>query len=216
MTRLFLVRHGETSDLDTEPVYKGTLDIPLSQRGILTVRATAAFLERFPVSCVYTSALSRAVESGRLIAHSRGLPLETTADLNELHFGLWQGLTFQEVRRRFPEQFNDWWRDPVKNRPPAGEPLASAKERIMARFAAILERHRGECVVLATHGGTIRVAVCSILGLDMSRMFSIQQDNGCVNIIDVYDDGISVVSLLNFTPSLLIGSPSAVINLDQQ
>jgi alpha-ribazole phosphatase len=200
MTRFLLVRHGETVDMETKKLYKGTLDIPLSGEGVKTIERTERFLRGFPIHHVYTSALSRAVESGRIIAEARGLQIDHAAALNEIHFGLWEGLSFDEVREKYPQELKLWYGDPAAHPPPGGEPLVQAQERIMREFGKIAERHRNETILLVAHGGTTRIMICSALGLDLSRLFRIDQENGCVNIIDVHTDGNIVLNLLNYAP----------------
>jgi alpha-ribazole phosphatase len=198
MTRVILVRHGETADEDTKKVYKGTLDIPLSAQGVRTITATAEFLADFPLERVYTSALTRCVESGRIIAARRGLPVQTEPELNELHFGSWEGLSFTEIRERYPQQMQRWLADPVAHTPPGAEPLREAQARVMGCWRRLLDAHRDGTIALVIHAGIARIIICSLLDMDIARLFRLAQDCGCVDIIDVYRDGIAVLKLLNW------------------
>ena len=198
-TRLFLVRHGDTLDEETKKVFKGSLDIPLSERGRARIEKAGAFLSRFNLDYIYTSALSRCIESGAIIAKPHGIAIETSDDLNELCFGSWEGLSFDEIDARYPEDFNRWLSDPEVHAPPAGETLRQAQQRVVPAFHAIVERHKGRNLALIAHGGVLRIILCSLLDLKLSFLFRLAQDYGGVSIIDIYEDNNAVVKLLNHT-----------------
>ncbi|HEY3277169.1 MAG TPA: histidine phosphatase family protein [Syntrophorhabdaceae bacterium] len=198
-TRLFLVRHGDTVDEETKKVFKGSLDIPLSERGRGRIEKAGAFLSRFNIDYIYTSALSRCIESGTIIARPHGLPIETSGGLNELCFGSWEGLSFDEIDAHYPEEFSRWLSDPELHAPPAGETLRQAQQRIIPAFDTIVERHKGRNLALVAHGGALRIILCSLLDLKLSFLFRLAQDYGGVSIIDIYEDKNAVVKLLNYT-----------------
>ncbi len=201
MTRLFLIRHGETIDLETKKIYKGSLDIPLSDRGRERLKRVSTHLSSHPISQVYTSALSRAVESGTIIAQAHGLGIKSIPALNEIHFGLWEGLSFDEINERYPRELDLWLRDPEAHSPPKGEPLLLAQKRIMASINSIRDTHDGQNVAVIAHGGMLRIVICTLLQIKLSNLFKIGQDHGCVNIVDLYENGNATIQLLNFIVS---------------
>jgi len=198
-TRIFLIRHGETVDEEVKKVYKGTLDIPLSEKGILTMRRVADFLSQYRIDFIYTSALSRSVESGRIVAGARKLRIKKTASLNEIHFGSWEGLSFDEISARYPKEFRLWLKNPVKYTPPCGETLLNAQKRIVQQFYEIVQRHKNAVIALIVHAGVLRIIISSLLSLKLSNMFAFSQDYGCIDIVDIYENNKAVVKLLNFT-----------------
>lgn len=200
-TRIFLIRHGETVDEEVKKVYKGTLDIPLSKKGILTIKRVADFLSRYTIDFIYTSALSRCMESGRIIAGTKKLRIKTTASLNEIHFGCWEGLSFDEINASYPKEFRSWLKNPVKYTPPRGEPLLNAQERILKEFYEIVRKHKNASIAIIAHAGVLRIIISSLLSLKLSNMFAFSQDYGCINIVDVYENNKAVVKLLNLTLS---------------
>lgn len=198
-TRLFFLRHGDTVDEETKKVFKGSLDIPLSERGRTRISKAGSFLSRFRLDYIYTSALSRCIESGAIIAEPHGLGTTASAGLNELQFGHWEGLSFDEIADRYPEEFRLWLSDPEVHSPPAGETLGQAHQRIMAAFNTIVDAHRGQNLAIVAHGGVLRIILCALLDLKLSLLFRLGQDYGGVSIIDIYGDNNAVVKLLNFT-----------------
>jgi broad specificity phosphatase PhoE len=198
ITRLFLIRHGDTIDEETKKVYKGSLDIPLSDKGRDRLRGAAQFLSRFTIDHVYTSSLSRCMESGAIIARPHGLEIRSLSGLNEINFGAWEGLSFEEIAGIYPTEFELWVSDPELHSPPLGEPLRDAQERAVAAIDRITDRHRGENIAVVAHGGTLRTIFCSLLGLKLSSLFRLGLDYGSISIVDIYRDNNVVIELLNF------------------
>ncbi len=198
MTRLFLIRHGETSDLETKKIYKGRLDVPLSERGRERIARVSSYLSDYPIQHVYTSTLSRAIESGTIIARPHGLEIKSTPALNEISFGSWEGLSFDEISEQYPNELDLWMKDPEVHSPPEGEPLPQAQKRIMESITSIHEAHEKDIVAIVAHGGMLRIAICSLLHVKLSNIFKIEQSHGCINIVDLHGNGNVTVQLLNF------------------
>ena len=199
MTRLFLIRHGNTVDEETKKVYKGRTDIPLSRKGILRIRGAAAFLSAFTLDRMYTSTLSRSIDSGRIIADSQGIGIEVAPAFDEVDFGAWEGLSFDEIRERYPEDLGLWLKDPASHPPPRGESFRNAQKRSMGALRKIIAEHGGERIAIVAHGGILRIMIFAILGMRLHKLFRMGQGYGCINIIDIYEDGVVVADLLNFT-----------------
>jgi alpha-ribazole phosphatase len=199
MTRLFLIRHGNTLDEETTKVYKGKIDIPLSRAGIARMEKAGVFLVSFPIDRVFTSTLSRSIESGELIAKPQKLTIETESAFDEVGFGVWEGLTFDEIRERYPEEHARWVEDPSAYPPPQGESFETARKRSMDRLGKIIEECRGQTIAVVAHAGIMRIMIFSLLNMRLSRLFRIGQDYGAINIIDFRDDDNLSVNLLNFT-----------------
>lgn len=198
-TRLFLIRHGDTIDEETKKVFKGTIDIPLSEKGIAKLKKASQFLSRYNFDYIYTSALSRCIESGKIIAEPHNLETEIAGAFNEIHFGIWEGRSFEEIDEESPTEFRQWVKNPDIHTPPQGEALIDAQQRSINIFNEMISKHRGQNIAIVTHAGILRLIFASILGMKLPAIFRIAQDYGCINIIDIYRDDIPVIKLLNFT-----------------
>ncbi len=161
MTRVYLIRHGET-DWNRDGICMGQLDIPLNDRGRRQAELTAERLSSESIDVIYSSDLSRVLETAQAIAARHGLEPLVRRDLRELHYGHWQGYTREEVEIRFPEAFSVSATD-MGFRPKAGESRVELHERALRAFAEIVEQHRGQTVVIVTHGGVIRSLVNHVL-----------------------------------------------------
>jgi alpha-ribazole phosphatase/probable phosphoglycerate mutase len=199
MTRLFLIRHGNTIDDDTKPVYKGRIDIPLSKKGASRMRGAAAFLSAFKLDRLYTSTLSRSLESGRIIAEAQGLDVEPTHAFDEIDFGVWEGMSFNEIMEQYPEELRTWLADPGVNPPPEGEPFRAARARAMRGLKKIIAGHTGKNIGIVAHAGILRIMIFSLLDMRLRKIFRMGQGYGAINIINIHDDGRTVADLLNFT-----------------
>ena len=199
MTRLFLIRHGNTVDEETKQVYKGSTDIPLSRTGVLRMHGAAAFLSAFALDRLYTSTLSRSIDSGRIIAAAQGIGAEAAAAFDEVSFGAWEGLGSDEIREHYPEELRLWLKDPATNTPPGGESFESARKRSMQRLRKIIAEHPGKQIAIVAHAGILRIMIFALLGMSLRRLFRIGQGYGCINIINIYEDGLAAADLLNFT-----------------
>ena len=186
-------------DEETKSVYKGRLDIPLSQAGVARMEKAAAFLAAFRMSRVFTSTLSRSIESGRIVAGAQDLDVEMDPAFDEVAFGVWEGLSFTEIRQQYPEELKRWIEDPGAHPPPGGESFGEVRRRSMTRLKKIIRECEGMTIAVVAHAGVIRIMLFSLLDFRLIRLFRLGQDYGCVNIVDVYEDGNVSLNLLNFT-----------------
>ena len=195
MTRIILVRHGQTA-YNKEDRIRGQVDVPLNDAGLAQAAATAARIavEWKPVA-LYSSPLRRAVQTAELIAAPLGLELRTVAGFNDMNFGQWQGLSYSEVRQRWPEMAQAWISRPHTVVFPNGESLARVRQRGMAALRQIIEQHPDQEAVIVGHTVLNRVLLCAMLGLDDSHHWRIGQDTCAVNVIEWREDTFFIGSL---------------------
>lgn len=195
-TRLHLIRHGEVITAGV-PRYNGHADVALSERGKDQYRAMAERLADVPLAAVYCSDLSRCVWGAELIAHTHDLAPRLHRELRELHIGDWEGLTWDEIKSRWPREWADRLADIVNYRVPGGESTRDLHDRAVPTLRNIIARHPGEEVLIVGHGGMNRVLLLDAMGAPLSSLFRIEQSFCCLNIIDYFADGNPVVNLLN-------------------
>ena len=198
VSRLYLIRHGETQGADTKR-YKGHIDVPLSENGIKQVERLAEYIyQNTELKAIYCSDLSRAIKSAEIIAEPHSIKPVVFKDLRERNFGIWEGMTFDEIKEKYPEEFNAWTNNPLKFSPMQGESTIEVKERALKVFSEIIEKHKGQCIAIVAHGGINRIILCHLLGIPLENIFRIEQDFAAVNIIEFYDE-YPTVKLINFT-----------------
>jgi alpha-ribazole phosphatase len=195
-TRIYLIRHGEVQGAGTR-CYNGHADVPLSKRGIAQYHQMKERLADKDISACYTSDLIRCATGAGIIASRLGLTPVPEPGLRELDIGIWEGKTWAELMEKYPLEWQARIADIVNYRVPGGESLSDLHTRIMPVINAIVERHRGEDVLVVAHGGANRVILLDAAGAPLSSLFNIEQDYCCLNIIDYFVDGKAVIKLLN-------------------
>ncbi len=201
MTRLFLIRHGET-EWNKSLKYQGRQDIPLSEEGRTQARRIAARLAGAKLDGVYSSDLSRAVETAQIISACHNLEVNPVPELRETDFGCWEGLTYPEINEQFHEVMKKWRTNPRETKIPGGESLGEVADRCWIGLNQIIEANPNRNILVVTHGGIIRITVATILGMSLNEYWKVKQDNGCLNIIEFYKKSRAILCLLNDTGHL--------------
>ena len=199
---MLLIRHGETM-WNAEKKLQGHRDVPLSEVGILQAQALAQKLEAHPIDAVYASDLSRAVQTAEALASSRGLKVQSVPELREMNFGLWEGMSYQEIQANYPGQLNAWCKDPLSAKPPDGELVSEMAVRVFEAMKSIVTANENRQVAVVCHGGPIRAFVAMLLGMNLQDNWRIRQDNVALNVIDFPTWEEAVVMLLNDTNHIL-------------
>ena len=194
--KLYIVRHGET-EWNVIKRFQGQLNTPLTEKGMEKLRKTGKKLENVLFDEVYTSELGRTVASAEIILNeNRGYKnkkreLQKLAELNEVYFGVWQGLTYEEVFLKYPEEGNNYFYN-VKNynaENVEAEKLEDALERFLKGINKILDSHESGNILVVTHGTVFEmfmnyVANDSIFDIDERTLMG----NGDYKIFS-YKDG---------------------------
>ncbi|MGI6151844.1 MAG: histidine phosphatase family protein [Christensenellales bacterium] len=200
--RLIIVRHGET-DWNRLRKTQGMTDIGLTQRGLKQARRMGARVRNMQIRCVFSSPLSRAVSTANAIASIVRAPVATDHDLREIAFGEWEGLTFDEIGERYPEELKVWNTDPHLCAPPGkAETLMQVAERCTHFLSRIRKDYEGQTVAAVSHSVPCKAMVALSIGLPLSRIHSLRMDNASMSIIDFYQDR-AVLRLFNDTTHLM-------------
>lgn len=156
MTRLILIRHGET-DWNAEGRWQGQIDVPLNEKGREHARRLATELAGEGIQALFASDLSRALETAQPLAEALNLPIQTDARLREINQGDWQGLLVTEIQARYAELFQMRTDNPHSIAPPGGETVPQVQERVVQALDEIIRRHPQETVAIVAHGFVIAV-----------------------------------------------------------
>jgi broad specificity phosphatase PhoE len=163
--RLYLVRHG-TTVLNVQNRYRGRRDIPLDAQGYQDAVDAARRLAGSGLTAVYTGPLRRAIATAQIIADAAGVPdLRILHGLNNLDYGMWEGMTAEEAAAYDPEAFALYRASPNDAVCPQGERLLDAQRRMIAALQLIGSRHPGEAVAAVTHAVMIRLTLVALNGI---------------------------------------------------
>ncbi len=200
MMRLILVRHGQT-EWNAGGRYQGQSNVALSDTG----RKQARFLaERFPVrqlDAIYTSDLDRAKETAECVGKRLGLTVCPEKAFRELSFGDWEGLTYQEISSRWPEEAEKLFTAPDELVIPHGETFQDLQKRALDKIYSLYEKHIDQTVAVFAHGAINKTILAGLMHIPLHYLWSLRQDNTAVNILRL-DDGYVMVELINSTSHL--------------
>jgi broad specificity phosphatase PhoE len=166
---LYLLRHGQT-ELSREDVFCGSgLDPELTPEGLEMAHAFTAFYRDKPWHAIYASSLRRSIATAQPLCDVRGLAMEVRADLSEIGYGKWEGQTKALVEREYHDDFVSWLADPAWHPPTGGELAITVARRSLLVIDEIKQRFTEGNVLVVSHKATIRIIVCSLLGIDVGR-----------------------------------------------
>jgi len=167
-TRLYLVRHGATVS-SAEDSFNGETDIALSEAGRDQARALGRRLAGERIDAFYSSPLSRAMDTARLVASPHGKEVTAVPAIREVSHGRWEGKRRAEVASQYPEEYRRWEADPWSFAPEEGETGLAVTARALPALLEIVEAHPGETVLAVSHKATIRLLVAALVGFDPRR-----------------------------------------------
>jgi probable phosphoglycerate mutase len=196
MTRLVLVRHGETV-WHEQNRYAGASDVELTARGVELAARLAAWARTAGLEAMWTSDLVRARRTTAACQESTGLSPRVDARLRELDFGYAEGLTMDEIGQRFPEAAAAFQQDPVGHHLPGGEDPVAATRRFEACLRDACHSHPEGRVLVVAHSTVMRLALCSLIGVPLRvyrRLFP-SLANCALTEIRVRDDEVAMLTL---------------------
>jgi broad specificity phosphatase PhoE len=194
MTKLILVRHGHVQGISPER-FRGRAELPLTELGRREAELTAARIAAsWQPAAIYTSPMSRAVDTGAAIGKPLGRSASAMPGLNDIDYGEWQGLTNDEVRARWADELDTWHRHPDWAAIPRGETLQQVLTRAVAALREVVRRHPDDTVVVA-HDSVNRVLLLHALELPLSRYWRFKQNPCCINELDFGADGCTILGV---------------------
>ena len=199
-----LLRHGETP-LTPQKRFSGSggTNPSLSPVGQdQATRAATALAARGTIQHIIASPLTRTRETAAAVADRLGLPVTIEEGLRETDFGAWEGLTFGEVRERYPEDLTTWLADPTAQPTGGGESFADTATRIAATRDKLTAAYAGRTVLLVTHVTPIKTFVQLALGAPPESLFRMELSAASISAVAYYADGNASVRLFNDTSHL--------------
>jgi broad specificity phosphatase PhoE len=190
---ILICRHGETDGTRVRRIM-GSLYVPLSDAGRAQCDALARLVAQFDVTTIVTSPLARAAETAEILA--RALKLEATidGDLEEVRFGRWEGMTYDEIRT--DPAFAGYVTDPVTCTTPGGETIADVQRR---GLAAIARARAGERTLFVSHGDLIRSTLCHFLSMPLGQYRRLRVDNASLSALADHGSRIEI-KFVNLLP----------------
>jgi probable phosphoglycerate mutase len=199
---MYLLRHGETP-FSVERRFSGLGDPELTPNGVAQAEAAAAKLakESYGLQVIVSSPLRRARATAEAVATRTGLDVVVEEGLRETDFGDWEGHTFTEIQRRWPDELATWLADPSAA-PPGGESFGVAARRVEAARDLLIERYEGKTILVVSHVTPIKMLVRFALLAPLAALYRMHLDLSALSLIEYYADGPAVVKTFNDTSHL--------------
>ena len=166
---LYFLRHGQT-DMSREDVFCGSGSDPeLTEDGLAMAQAFAAFYRSKSWNALFSSPLRRAISTAQPLSNALGVEIEVRDDLKEIGYGKWEGLTRETVNGQYHDDYISWLADPAWHAPTEGELAVVIARRGLLVIEEIRRRFSDGNVLIVSHKATIRIILCSLLGIDVGR-----------------------------------------------
>ncbi|MCU1658679.1 MAG: phosphoglycerate mutase [Pseudonocardiales bacterium] len=192
--RLYVIRHGTTT-MNVENRYRGRRDVPLDAQGYQDAVDAARRLSHAGLAAVYAGPMRRTIATAQIIADEARVPdLRIMHGLNNVDYGLWEGMTAEEAARAHPDAFHLYRTSPSRAACPLGERLPEAADRMISALRLIGSRHPGESVAAVTHAVMIRLTVAMLHGVD-DESWRIPVGRGSLTAFDIDDSVIRLNAL---------------------
>ncbi|HMN14953.1 MAG TPA: histidine phosphatase family protein [Bellilinea sp.] len=195
MTTILLVRHGQTEWNRIER-FRGRIDLELNPTGLDQARKTAIRIQRsWKPDVIYSSPLTRAIQTASAIAELTHNQVESTSDLIDIDYGEWQGLTPEKARLRWPAQIDAWYQHPEQAIIPGGENLSRVQNRAIAFIHLVSKTNVNNTLLLVSHTVVNRLILLGLLGLGIDHFWRLRQEPCAINIIEVKNGDFSLVTM---------------------
>ncbi len=182
--RLDLLRHGET---ELGGGLRGSLDDALTEKGWAQMHE--AVIGQGPWDRLVSSPLQRCARFAEELGAQRDLSVSLDKDLQELHFGAWEGQSAAALMETDAEALGLFWADPYGFTPPQGEPVSDFSARVLAAVMRLHAAHAGERVLLVSHGGVMRLLLARARGLPREQLLNVEVGHGALFSLIVEADG---------------------------
>jgi broad specificity phosphatase PhoE len=185
MTKLFLVRHGQT-DWNVATRYQGHSDIPLNETGLQQAATAVQNFSGTPYEAIYASDLQRAQQTAHYFAEDSGLPIESDVRLREIFLGEWEGKSIAQIRDDYPDLVALRRAEPTRYAAPDGETVLEVARRVVEAADEISAAHPDGNVLIVAHGMSMATLYCLSQQMDLNLVFTQIFDNAEIRPVEWY------------------------------
>lgn len=182
--KLFFIRHGQT-DWNTKGKIQGSCDIELNATGIKQAEelGNKVLENKYRFSRIYTSPQRRAVKTAEILSKATNIEYTQMEGLEEINLGEWEGLTWAEVRAKYPTEYEEWYLNRRYAKPPKGESYEDMLQRVLTSIYKIIDENCDD-VVVVTHSAVIMCLQCYLTDTPFDKMTKFRAENTSITEID--------------------------------
>ena len=197
MVKLILVRHALTVD-NQKSRLSGHIDSSISEEGKEQIDKITNYLKDFDIDKIYTTTSSRTKDTVKKLSELKSIEIIEKESLKEISFGDFEGLTFDEIKDKYPKEFQDMIEKGYEYKYPNGESLIDSYNRVCIELDNIISNNDDRTILICSHGGTIRNIITYLISNSYKYHWNFKIDNGSVTIL-VVQDGFTVITAMNNT-----------------
>lgn len=197
MTKLILVRHALTTDNQNNRL-SGHIDSQVSEIGKKQIKQLTRYLEDIKIDSIYTTTSSRTKDTVKEISKIKDIQIKEKENLKEISFGDFEGITFEDIKNSYPNEFQDMINKGYEYKYPNGESLIDSYNRVADEISNILSEEKNKTVLVCSHGGTIRNIITYLISNSYKYHWNFKIDNASVTILEI-DNGFTVINTMNNT-----------------
>ena len=197
MVKLILVRHALTVD-NQKSRLSGHIDSSISEEGKEQIDKITNYLKDFDIDKIYTTTSSRTKDTVKKLSELKSIEIIEKESLKEISFGDFEGLTFDEIKDKYPKEFQDMIEKGYEYKYPNGETLIDSYNRVCIELDNIISNNDDRTILICSHGGTIRNIITYLISNSYKYHWNFKIDNGSVTILEV-QDGFTVITAMNNT-----------------
>lgn len=191
MGKIYLIRHGET-DANQTFQFQGHIDNPLNSKGFKQTADLGKYYEGLELDEIYSSSMQRARQTAEPLAKFHGLKIQLLDELKEVCFGEWEGLSYEEVKAKWNDQLELFFKQPAQCRMPGGESFDDVAARVRSVCEDIFKSDSDKNIAIVSHGGVVRVQLCLLLGLDLNKLWMFGVHNASTTCIAKWQDRFTI------------------------
>jgi broad specificity phosphatase PhoE len=200
-TTILLIRHGETVG-NREGLFRGQKDFSLNENGRIQAKALAEELRTWKIDAIYSSPLSRTLETARPLADPRGLSMIEERGFTNIRLGDWEGVAKKWVEENQPDLWKIWVSEPERLRRPGAETLAQVQERAFSALERIVRDEGGKKIAAVSHRAVLKPLIARCLGIPAPYFWKVHMDTAAYSIFEHTPERGYTLTLLNQTRHL--------------
>ena len=197
MVKLILVRHALTVD-NQKSRLSGHIDSSISEEGKEQIDKITNYLKDVDIDKIYTTTSSRTKDTVKKLSKLKSIEIIEKESLKEISFGDFERLTFDEIKNKYPKEFQDMIEKGYEYKYPNGESLIDSYNRVCIELDNIISNNDNRTILICSHGGTIRNIITYLISNSYKYHWNFKIDNGSVTILEV-QDGFTVITAMNNT-----------------
>ncbi|QEK11806.1 alpha-ribazole phosphatase [Crassaminicella thermophila] len=195
MLKIILVRHGETEN-NCDGLYCGWNDIFLTEKGLMQAKKVSEKLKEENFDYIISSDLDRTMKTAEIINQYHHVEIILESNIREMNFGLWEGLSYKEIKEKYPKEVKEWENDWIDYVTPNGESVKQMYERVTKAIDKIIHKNKRGNILIVAHAGSIRAILAYLIGRGMKDYWKYKIDNCGICIIEIIDK-FPVLTALN-------------------